>query len=73
VIDDTPDKEIVHRVFEHCLSQAAVANHSVISWEHINLLGEYDFSDEKLGDSVGIPPPKIVLKSHAQMGRTKSS
>ena len=37
----------------------------VISWEHINLLGEYDFSDEKLRDSVGIPPPKIVLKSHA--------
>ena len=38
--------------------RAAVANHSVISWEHINLLGEYDFSDEKLRDSVGIPPPK---------------
>ena len=43
--------------------RAAVANHSVISWGHINLLGEYDFSDEKLRDSVGIPPPKIVLKS----------
>jgi hypothetical protein len=23
-----------------------------------NLLGEHDFSDEKLRDSVGIPPPK---------------
>ncbi len=70
-------------LLEHRLSQAstdelraeiraAVANHSVISWEHINLLGEYDFSDEKLRDSVGIPPPKIVLKSHAQMGGTKT-
>ena len=29
--------------------RAAVANHSVISWGHINLLGEYDFSDEKSG------------------------
>ena len=38
--------------------RAAVANHSTISWGHINLLGEYDFSDEKLKDSVGIPPPK---------------
>ena len=38
--------------------RAAIANHSVISWDHINLLGEYDFSDEKLRDSVGIPPPK---------------
>jgi TnpA family transposase len=56
-------------LLEHRLSQAAtnelraeirtaVANHSVISWSHINLLGEYDFSDEKLRDSVGIPPPK---------------
>jgi TnpA family transposase len=43
--------------------RAAVANHSVISWGHINLLGEYDFSDEKLRDSVGIPPPKIASKS----------
>ena len=56
-------------LLEHRLSQAAtdelkteiraaVANHSVISWDHINLLGGYDFSDEKLRDSVGIPPPK---------------
>ena len=51
--------------------RAAVANHSVISWGHINLLGEYDFSDEKLRDSVGIPPPKIVLKSQGQMGGRK--
>jgi hypothetical protein len=26
----------------------AVANGSVVSWQDINLLGEYDFSDEKL-------------------------
>ena len=38
----------------------AVAHGSVISWQHINLLGEYDFSDEKLRDSVGIRPPKEV-------------
>ena len=37
----------------------AVAHGSVISWQHINLLGEYDFSDEKLQDNVGIRPPKI--------------
>ncbi len=33
---------------------SAIASHSVICWEHMNLLGEYDFSDEKLKDSVGI-------------------
>jgi TnpA family transposase len=38
----------------------AVAHGSVISWQHINLLGEYDFSDEKLRDSVGIRPPKLT-------------
>jgi hypothetical protein len=65
-------------LLEHRLSQAstdelraeiraAVANHSVISWEHINLLGEYDFSDEKLRDSVGIPPPKTAPKSQGHM------
>jgi hypothetical protein len=31
-----------------------------VSWQHINLLGEYDFSDEKLQDSVGIKPPKLA-------------
>jgi len=34
----------------------AIANGSVVSWQHINLLGEYDFSDEKLQDSVGSKP-----------------
>jgi hypothetical protein len=27
----------------------AVAHGSAISWQHINLLGEYDFSDESCG------------------------
>jgi len=36
----------------------AIKHGSVISWRHINLLGEYDFSDERLEDSVGIRPPK---------------
>jgi hypothetical protein len=58
VIDDTPDKRVVHRVLEPDLDQsstderraairAAAANHSVILWEHINRLGEYDFPNEK--------------------------
>jgi len=39
---------------------AAISSHSVICWEHTNLLGEYDFSDNKLKDSVGIALPKIA-------------
>jgi hypothetical protein len=37
----------------------AVAHGSAVAWQHLNLLGEYDFSDEKLRDSIGIRPPKI--------------
>jgi len=33
---------------------------SATSWQHLNLLGEYDFSEEKLQDSVGIRPPKLL-------------
>jgi TnpA family transposase len=43
---------------DHLMS--AITTHSVVSWAHINLLGEYDFSDEKLQDSVGILPPKLA-------------
>jgi hypothetical protein len=31
-----------------------------MSWAHVNMLGEYDFSDEKLRDSVGVLPLKSV-------------
>lgn len=34
--------------------------HSPMTWAHINMLGEYDFSEEKLKDSVGILPLKLV-------------
>jgi TnpA family transposase len=34
----------------------AIKTHSPMSWAHINLLGEYDFSDAKLTDSHGILP-----------------
>ena len=38
----------------------AVAHGSAVSWRHINLLGEYDFSDKSLRESVGIRLPKLV-------------
>ncbi|MGK0189067.1 MAG: TnpA family transposase, partial [Verrucomicrobiales bacterium] len=38
----------------------SVAAGSVVSWSHINLLGEYDFSEDKLRDSFGIQSPKIL-------------
>ena len=42
----------------------AVANGSAVSWQHINLLGEYDFSDEKLEDTVGTKPQNYRLLAH---------
>ena len=38
----------------------AVRNGSVAAWEHVNLHGEYDFSDEKLQDSIGLQVSKIL-------------
>ena len=38
----------------------AIVAGSVVSWQHINFLGEYDFAEEKLQDSVGIKPPQIL-------------
>ncbi len=39
---------------------AAVRNGSVATWQHVNLHGEYDFSDEKLQDSIGLQASKIL-------------
>ena len=43
---------------EECIQ--ALRHGSAASWRHVNLLGEYDFSDERLKDSVGIKPPKLI-------------
>jgi hypothetical protein len=40
----------------------AVQQGSVVSWHHVTLHGEYDFSDEKMRDSVGLHTPlELVL------------
>jgi hypothetical protein len=31
---------------------------SILTWQHGNLHGEYDFTDEKMEDSVGLQTPK---------------
>ena len=49
----------------------AVASGSAVSWQHINLLGEYDFSDEKLQDTVGIKPPKLADQRETFLGVAK--
>src|SRR5580692_8899590 len=38
----------------------AMAHGSAAAWGHLNLLGEYDFSKDKLQDSVGTKPPKLT-------------
>lgn len=37
----------------------SIANGSVVSWQHINLLGEYDFSEEKIAGFSRYQAPKI--------------
>ena len=38
----------------------AIASHSMLSWGHVNLLGEYDFSDEKLRASFGLRSSRVA-------------
>ena len=36
----------------------AIRNGSVVTWKHFNLHGEFDFSDERMIDSVGLTVSK---------------
>jgi len=38
----------------------SIRNGSIVSWQHLNLHGEYDFSEERLRDSVGLRIPEIL-------------
>lgn len=55
-------RRLKHNPEQHQILMSAISSHSVMSWGHINLLGEYDFSDERLQDSFNILPPKLILK-----------
>jgi hypothetical protein len=39
---------------------AAFQNGSIVLWHHLNLHGEYDFSEERLRDSVGLDLSRIL-------------
>jgi len=39
---------------------ALMKKSSIITWRHINLLGEYDFSDERLNTITPFHLPKIL-------------
>jgi hypothetical protein len=41
----------------------SITNHSPMSWAHINMLGEYNFPDEKLRDTLGA----LLLGHHETM------
>jgi hypothetical protein len=45
---------------------------SPMSWAHINMLVEYDLSEEKLRDTFGILPPKKVAENTNQNRRIKN-
>ena len=51
-LDNAPDGETRENLLR------VIAAHAPMAWAHINMLGEYDFSDEKLRDTLGILPMK---------------
>lgn len=50
-------KSDIHSTDPHRYSEAVRAG-SVVTWRQLNLHGEFDFSDEKLQDSSGLPLPQ---------------
>ena len=51
-VRNTPDAEARENLLQ------AIEEHAPMVWAHINMFGEYDFSDEKPRDAIGILPPK---------------
>ena len=51
-LEKAPDEETRENL------RRAIAAHAPIAWAHINMLGEYDFAEEKLKDTLGILPLK---------------
>ena len=50
-----------------------ISVHSPQSWAHFNMLGEYDFSNERLQNNTGVLPPKICAQDHpGKLGAAKS-
>jgi hypothetical protein len=45
---------------DELLGQLQKKGIKVAAWRHFNLLGEYDFSEEKLRDGMGIRLPKLM-------------
>jgi hypothetical protein len=54
-------------------STPVLTAHSFRSWAHINMLGEYNFSEETLRDALGILPRKGQRKSHLKTRGTKAT
>ena len=47
---ETERKNLIH----------TIKNGSVVAWQHINLQGEYDFSEEVLKDSIEFKLPELL-------------
>ena len=51
-VENAPDADTREKLLR------LIAAHSPMSWAHINMLGEYNFSQEKLKDTMGVLPLK---------------
>jgi TnpA family transposase len=51
-LEKAPDPEVRENL------RRTIAAHAPMAWAHINMLGEYDFSEEKLRDALGVLPLK---------------
>ena len=57
---DYLSRELTTEQSKECKAELieAIRNGSVATWKHFNLHGEFDFSDERMVDSIGLALPK---------------
>ena len=51
----------------------AIRNGSAATWAHFNLHGEFDFSDERMADSMGLTTPKKQVRNSVKIGSKKQA
>ena len=73
-----PRMHILSAVEQDCFEQPPkhstalldiIKTHSPQSWASFNMLGEFDFSDEKLQDMTGVLPPQKADRNHPRKSK----
>jgi hypothetical protein len=52
---------------KHVFFKSSLGRLSILYWQHLNFLGEYDFSTKKIKDSAGLEGPALMKSNVVTM------